>query len=183
MSGCTAARNRGIETVICATTNTAGFRQQTLPAVGLFDVIEHVEEETAFLNSIKSLIKPEGYLYATVPAYSFLWSDEDIAAGHFRRYNLAGISRALESAGFQVEFASYIFRWLPVPVFLMRTLPYRLGLAKNKNNTEAVSRDHAVGGGGGRQVLDWLLRPEIENLAQQRPMKFGGSCLIVAKRL
>ena len=38
-------------------------------------------------------MKENGRLYATVPSYSFLWSEEDILAGHFRRYTLKGLSK------------------------------------------------------------------------------------------
>lgn len=181
VAGASQAKNRGIKNVICATTNTAKFKQHSLPAAGLFDVIEHIEDDVAFLQSIRGLIKEEGYLYATVPSYSFLWSDEDIYAGHFRRYTLEGISDVLRSAGFQVEFSSYIFRFLPLPVFLLRVLPYKLGLSEGVRNTEKISRDHAVKRGITGKILESLSQPEIENLREKNPMKFGGSCLIVAK--
>jgi SAM-dependent methyltransferase len=124
------AKKRGLKNVICATTDTAKLKQYSLPAVGLFDVIEHIEDDFAFLQSIRNLMKKGGRLYATVPSYSLLWSEEDVFAGHFRRYALEDISKVLECAGFQVEFSSYIFRFLPIPIFLFRTLPYKIGLSK-----------------------------------------------------
>jgi hypothetical protein len=38
---------------------------------------------------------------ATVPAFSFLWSEEDVLAGHFRLYTLSSISKVLKSSGFE----------------------------------------------------------------------------------
>ena len=181
VAGTSQAKNRGIKNVICATTNTAKFKPHSLPAVGLFDVIEHIEDDLAFLQSIKGLMEREAYLYATVPSYSFLWSNEDVYAGHFRRYTLEGIFEVLKSAGFQIQFSSYIFRFLPLPVFLFRSLPYRIGLSKGEKKTNDISRDHAVRGGIAGKLLDSLLQPEIENLNKKKPMMFGGSCLIVAK--
>lgn len=179
-SGTSKAKNRGIKNVICATTNTAKFKPHSLPAVGLFDVIEHIEDDLAFLKSIKDLMKQEGYLYATVPSYSFLWSEEDVSTGHFRRYTVKSISNVLKSAGFQIEFCSYIFRFLPLPVFLLRTLPYKIGFSMGKKKTN-ISRDHAAKGGVTGKILDSLLKPEIDNLNKKIPMMFGSSCLIVAK--
>ena len=98
------ARNRGLETVICATTHTANFRQHSLPAVGLFDVLEHIEDDLAFLQSIGNLLIEGGRLYATVPAYSFLWSADDAQAGHFRRYAAKDLGHVLQAAGFEIEF-------------------------------------------------------------------------------
>lgn len=175
------AKTRGIKNVICATTSTAQFKLHSLPAVGLFDVIEHIEDDIAFLRSIKELMKEGGYLYATVPAYSFLWSEEDVTAGHYRRYTLNSLSKVLRSAGFHIEFSSYIFRFLPLPIFLLRTLPFKLGISKEAKKTSNISRDHAAKGGMTRKILDTLLQSEIKNLSQKNSMAFGGSCLIVAK--
>ena len=182
-TGAHQAKSRGIKDVICATTSTAKFKQHSLPAVGLFDVIEHIEDDLAFLQSIKSLMKKDGYLYATVPSYSFLWSDEDVSAGHFRRYTLSSIHQVLESAGFEIEFSSYIFRFLPIPLFLLRTLPYRLGLRSRERKANTASRDHIAKSGVTEKTLNALLQPEIETLNRKKSMLFGGSCLIVAKAL
>ena len=179
--GASNAKNRGLKNVICATTNTAKFKQHSLPAVGLFDVIEHIEDDLSFLQSIKGLMKKGGHLYATVPSYSFLWSAEDVLAGHFRRYALEDISKVLKSAGFEVQFSSYVFRFLPIPAFLFRALPYKIGLSKVETKSKNTSRDHAVQGGLTANILSSILQPEIENLNNKRAMRFGGSCLIVAR--
>jgi len=176
------AKKRGLKNVICATTETAKLKQHSLPAVGLFDVIEHIGDDLVFLKSIRNLMKEGGRLYATVPSYSFLWSQEDVFAGHFRRYTLKDISKVLECAGFQVEFSSYIFRFLPAPIFLLRTLPYKMGLSKKQRNAKSASRDHAEKGGAMAKILSLILHREIENLKNKKTMHFGGSCLIVAKR-
>ena len=176
------AKKRGLKNVIFATTDAAKLKQHSLPAVGLFDVIEHIEDDLAFLQSIRNLMKKGGRLYATVPSYSFLWSEEDVLAGHFRRYALEDISQVLESAGFQLEFSSYIFRFLPVPIFLFRTLPYKIGLSKANRNAKSASRAHAAKGGTMVKILGLILHREIEHLDNKRAMRFGGSCLVVAKR-
>jgi SAM-dependent methyltransferase len=179
--GASNAKQRGLSNVICATTNTAKFIEHSLPAVGLFDVIEHIEDDLAFLKSVRELMKKNALLYVTVPAYSFLWSAEDVFAGHFRRYDLGSILNVLQLAGFQVEFSSYIFRFLPIPVFLLRTMPYKLGLSKTERISNTTSRDHAVKGGAMSDILDSILQSEINNLNNRKAMPFGGSCLIVAK--
>lgn len=48
-TGAVYAKSRGVENVICATTDSAEFRQNSLPAVGLFDVIEHIDDDQLFL--------------------------------------------------------------------------------------------------------------------------------------
>lgn len=169
-------KRRGLETVICATTSTAGFRSSTLGAVGLFDVIEHIGDDLVFLRSIRSLLKAGGRLYATVPAYPLLWSSEDHAAGHFRRYTGKSIGTVVERAGFRLEYLTHIFRPLPLPIFLFRALPYRLGLSR----ASAGAAAHSPGNGKAAGLLDRLLRSEVRNIESKRAMSFGGSCLLVA---
>jgi len=182
LAGARNAKTRGLDNVICATTNTAHFHSSSLPAVGLFDVIEHIDDDLGFLKSIHASLVSDGYLYATVPSYAFLWSDEDVSAGHFRRYSLNSISEVLKSAGFTIEFSSYIFRFLPFPIFLLRSLPYRLGISKRRGSSESAVRDHASQDTITTKILDTLLETETKNLKKQKSMKFGGSCLIVARK-
>jgi 2-polyprenyl-3-methyl-5-hydroxy-6-metoxy-1,4-benzoquinol methylase len=180
-AGANNARRRGLENVICATSDAARFNESSLSAVGLFDVIEHVDNDLAFLRSIRLIMRDDGMLYATVPAYQSLWSDEDEDAGHFRRHTIASISRVVEAAGFEVAFASYIFRFLPLPILLLRALPYRLGIKRQHATSQAAARDHATSGGPASRILESLLRSELHVLSAKREMRFGGSILIAAR--
>jgi SAM-dependent methyltransferase len=180
-AGAANAKKRGVKDVICATTGTANIRPNTLGAVGLFDVIEHVEDDTAFLASMRKLVKPGGWLYATVPAYAVLWSEEDDRAGHFRRYTSRSIGKVIAAAGFEVVFNSYIFRPLPLPILLSRALPYRLCGAKPATIARDKAGDHKVKAGLASRVLGAVLRREIANLENRRAMRFGGSCIVAAR--
>jgi SAM-dependent methyltransferase len=180
-SGALNAKRRGINTVICATTDSAQFKPHSLSAIGLFDVIEHIEDDVAFLKSLHKLIKPGGRLYATVPAYPFLWSDEDVSAGHFKRYTLKSIHSVLEASGFEVEFSTYIFSFLPIPIAFMRMLPYRMGISKSGTKIHNIPRDHAVKIGGTSRILEKLLSSEVNKLKKNSPIWFGSSCLVVVR--
>jgi SAM-dependent methyltransferase len=181
-AGAVNARSRGLEHVICASIDTAGLHSGSLPAVGLFDVIEHIENDVAFLESVHRLLNHGGRLYATVPAFSALWSREDELAGHYRRYTLSEINEVMRAAGFTVEFSTYIFRFLPLPAFLLRAVPYRLGISAKDDTARKVSKAHVVRRGKLASFLDYLLQGELECLQNKRPIGFGGSCLIVATR-
>ena len=181
-TGAVNARNSGLDHVICASIDTAGLHSGSLPAVGLFDVIEHIENDGGFLESVHGLLNRGGRLYATVPAYSALWSREDVLAGHYRRYTLKEINVVMRDAGFTVEFSTYIFRFLPLPAFLLRTVPYRLGISAKENTSRNVAKAHVVRQGKLASFLEYLLRRELESLQQKKPIGFGGSCLVVATR-
>lgn len=84
-TGAMNAKRRGVENVVCGNIESIQFKPNSLSAVGLFDVIEHIEDDMALLQTLKHLMKQHARLYITVPAYAFLWSSEDVSAGHFRR--------------------------------------------------------------------------------------------------
>jgi len=64
------------------------------------DVIEHFEDDKQFVDKLKSKIKPGGKVVIKVPAQPHLFSEMDIASGHFRRYDKNKLKALMESAGF-----------------------------------------------------------------------------------
>ncbi len=80
------ARLRGLETVVQSTLEDAGFAPESIGAAGIFDVLEHIESDGEFASMLHRYLRPDGYLFVTVPAYPFLWSVDDVHAGHYRRY-------------------------------------------------------------------------------------------------
>lgn len=182
-NGASNARRRGLPHVVCAVADTTRFAAHSLPAAGLFDVIEHIEDDHAFLEEMRQLLVPGGRLYATVPAHAALWSEEDAKAGHFRRYTRRSLSELFKATGFEIEFLTYFFAILPLPIFLRRTLLGRLPLLRQKEPTEArdVSVDHAAPPGMAGSVLQWFLTLERQRIETGRPIGFGASCLIVAR--
>jgi hypothetical protein len=75
--------------------------------ISAFDVIEHIEDDRAFLVGAHERLINGGTLVLSTPAFSFLWSKHDDAALHFRRYRKPELIRLLNDAGFSVRFATY----------------------------------------------------------------------------
>jgi SAM-dependent methyltransferase len=173
------AAARGLRPVICSTLQDAGFRLGVVPAVGLFDVLEHIAEDRAFLQLLRRLMPASGRLYVTVPAYNFLWSTDDDRAQHYRRYTLSSLGASLESCGFALEFGSYFFALLPVPIFLLRALPSRLW--RHTSEFARKQAEHRLPQGKMGRMLELLFRAELAVLRRKRRIPFGGSCLAVAR--
>ncbi|WP_376098465.1 methyltransferase domain-containing protein [Roseomonas sp. CCTCC AB2023176] len=178
LDGALAAHRRGIAPVICARLEDADLPEGSAGGAGLFDVLEHLEDEAAALSAIRRLLRPGGRLFITVPALGFLFSTDDLEAGHFRRYTLARLRRMLGDTGFRVDFASYLFAPLVAPVLLLRTLPSLLRL-RRPGSAERAEAEHMPDGAAARAV-DRLLDAEFRRLDSGRPIPFGTSCLAVA---
>lgn len=178
--GAQAARSRGIDPVICATLEDSTFSPASIAAAGLFDVLEHIEDDTATLRHVHALLKPGGHLFATVPAYQLLFSADDADAGHFRRYTLSRLTRTLTEAGFTVAFASYLFAPLLPIVLLCRTVPSWLGLRRPADAARNEA-EHAPQGLLARW-MDRALALEFNRFAAGRRIPTGGSCIIVARK-
>jgi SAM-dependent methyltransferase len=90
--------------------------------VGLFDVVEHIEDDRAFLVRLRSILNDRGILIITVPAFQFLWSAHDVNLHHFRRYTRRQMRELLDETGYSVEFISYWNMSLFFPAAMMRIL-------------------------------------------------------------
>ncbi|MGB8579510.1 MAG: methyltransferase domain-containing protein [Candidatus Sulfotelmatobacter sp.] len=85
----------------------------------LFDVLEHIDDESEFLRSVKFHLAEAGTLLVNVPAHQFFFSDYDRAAGHVRRYSVNQLTTIAERSGLKIR--AYTYWGLPlVPLLLLR---------------------------------------------------------------
>jgi SAM-dependent methyltransferase len=180
LDGALAAHARGIDPVICARLEDTDLPPASIAAGGMFDVLEHIEDEASALRRVNALLRPGGRLFLTVPAYQFLYSVDDRSAGHFRRYTISSLTCVLLAAGLRIEFASYMFAPLPPLIFLLRTLPTWLRLRRG-TSLERDAAEHAPSGVVAR-LVNWLLMEEVKRLRAGRSIPFGASCLCVAAK-
>jgi SAM-dependent methyltransferase len=181
MSGILNSQKRGLKNLVCAPFETIRFVGAVFNNMGIFDVLEHIRDDTEFLKKIHSVLIPNGYLYLTVPAYNFLWSGEDGHDGHWRRYAVTKLKNKLSSAGFGIVYASYFFTLLTLPILLFRTIPFLLGV-KRKQMFETYQKENVVKNRFLEKALEWSFQREIRRIQNGESSHFGASIIIVAKK-
>ena len=117
----------------------------------LFDVLEHIEDESQFLQSVKFHLAESGTLLINVPAHRFFFSDYDRAAGHMRRYSMSQLATVAENNGLKARAFTY---WgLPlVPLLLARKT---MSMQRSNGKTGFDSRGHLM-----NQLLSLVARCE-----------------------
>jgi hypothetical protein len=123
--------------------------------VVMFDVLEHIEDESRFLESARFHMTGAGALLINVPAHAFLFSAYDRAAGHYRRYSIPSLTQVVERNGFRVRAISY---WgMPmVPLLLAR----KALAGMHRSEGAAYSSGFDPGAPWMNRSLGWLARAE-----------------------
>ena len=92
--------------------------------IGLFDVLEHIEDDRGVLAQACRALRPGGGLILTVPQHRFLWSRYDEHAHHVRRYSAAEIAEKVAAAGFKIMMTtSFVSLLLPLMLLSRRARP------------------------------------------------------------
>ncbi len=176
-SGAHNAKRNGIHHVINGALEDAAFNSDSVDNISLLDVLEHIEDDKAFLNEIQRILVPGGKLILTVPAYQSLYSDFDREVGHFRRYNLKTLNKKLKEAGFEIRQSTYLFSFIPVPLFIGRFFINRFKKKEKRKTTGHIKKTGVLG------ILlapiCWIERVFVRNHIR---IPFGSSCLVVAQK-
>jgi SAM-dependent methyltransferase len=180
--GAVNAKNRGVKNVVSSAFQDVDSIDAPMQAVGLFDVLEHIEDDVKFLSEIYARMGKGGKVFISVPAYMFLWSDEDVDAGHFRRYTLGGLKKKLQAAGFSGVYGTYFFNFLVLPILFLRALPFRMGFKTLKNSLEQRKNEHTAPRGAAGAVIKFLSGLEVKAITGNGKICAGGSCLFVAEK-
>jgi hypothetical protein len=99
-------------------------RYEGARVVTLLDVLEHQQDDRAFMADLAGRLDDGATLVVTVPAGAYLWSGWDVALGHYRRYDGDSFRRAIAGLPLRLDELSYLFPEL-VPLALVRKLRLR----------------------------------------------------------
>jgi SAM-dependent methyltransferase len=98
------------------------FENNSFDLVCAFDVVEHVEDDALAVAEMKRVLKPNGIMLLTVPAFMDLWSHHDEINHHFRRYTIPELKKHFPEKQENIIFKSYFNTWLFIPIYAFRKL-------------------------------------------------------------
>lgn len=100
-------RNLGYKNITKVDDVTLPFEDKVYDIVGAFDVLEHIEDHKGALAEWKRVLKDDGAIVITVPAYQWLWSGHDVTMHHRRRYTMKSLITLAVEADLRPERKSY----------------------------------------------------------------------------
>jgi SAM-dependent methyltransferase len=97
----------GDANLVCSQVEELALASNSFDAIVAGDFLQGCHDDLAALREMRRVLKDGGQLCLTVPAYSFLWGEDDEIRGHQRRYTVSELRRKLNTCGFQIHRASY----------------------------------------------------------------------------
>lgn len=141
--------------------------------VGIFDVLEHIEDDEIVLAQIEKSLVAGGGLLITVPQHRWLWSAVDEAACHVRRYTAAELEKKVVAAGFEIlrntSFVSFL-----LPAMLAARMASRKPVQAAKAELEINPMLNSV--------FRTVMALEFQFLKAGINFPLGGSRLLVARK-
>ncbi|HIF91612.1 MAG: class I SAM-dependent methyltransferase [Myxococcales bacterium] len=92
---------------VIAHANLSDVSGEIFDGIYTLNVLEHIENDEAILRQFHERLAPMGGLLIYVPAFTVLFSANDVRVGHVRRYRRTSLVAKLERAGFMVDQARY----------------------------------------------------------------------------
>lgn len=99
----------------------------------LFDVLEHIQDDSAFISRLAKKACPNHMLLISVPACKFLYSQHDQILHHYRRYSKKELQALLQHNGYEIIVSSYFMFFFFPAALLLRLKEKYLSL---KNQTQ-----------------------------------------------
>jgi FkbM family methyltransferase len=134
-------------------------------AVAAVNVLEHVEDDTAFLSEAHAAVVPGGHLLLFVPAIPAIYGSLDKVFEHFRRYTKPSLRKVIEGAGWKPQRIAYM-NFPGIAAWFMAGRVLR--------KTSIAPAD--------AKAYDRLVVPWISRLEQLVPPPIGSNIIAIATR-
>lgn len=185
---CKNAKRRGLKEVYCGTIDKKCINDSSIEQAMLLDVLEHVEDDLDFLNTIYDKIEEGGTFLLTVPAYQHLWCSEDDIARHYRRYSLTQLENLILKTNFNIVYKNYFMSFLYFPLLVIRVWLEKLKLRKRAEQQSKKEREEMMNNqfltpkgiiGGVLKLLETI---EKRRLLKNKKVRFGTSIIVILEK-
>lgn len=140
--------------------------RQAPDSVIYINVLEHVEDDEAELNSVCQSLTSNGRVLIFVPALTWLYGGLDERIGHFRRYDRTELEEKLGRAGFNIVHSAYF----DFPGIVPWWIKYRLLKSKTMSP-------------GGIRFYDRFLVPTVRRIEARWSPPIGKSVIAVGQKI
>lgn len=147
--------------------------EREFDVIGVFDVLEHLDDDEAALRGMRRATKPGGGALITVPQHPSLWSATDDFSHHRRRYTRGELLDKVRRAGFTVERVTSFMTFV-LPAMLLSRLGKRDVASLNPVAELRI-------GPVANAVLRAICRVEERTIAAGCSWPIGGSLFVVAR--
>jgi len=135
------------------------------------DVLEHMEDDGRAVEQMLAMLKPQGRLLITVPAFMALWDHHDELNQHHRRYTVSSLRRLL-APRCRIVLLRYLFHAIFLPKLVVKVA----NLARRRKMVQ-----HAIPGPWVNRTMTALCKGEYALLNRFR-IPFGTSVVAVVAR-
>jgi SAM-dependent methyltransferase len=159
---------------------TRGRVEGVFDVIVAFDVLEHIESDLAAMENICGMLDQGGVFIASVPQYMFLWSQLDEIVKHKRRYSRRELESKLRSSGFEIIYAtSFVFALFPL-MLISRLFDKKRDLSASD---ETALEKRVIFPKIVNLAFDWVMRIDEALIRLRIPLPFGGTLVVVARKL
>ena len=151
------------------------FADNSFDVVTALDVIEHVEDDAAALNEIKRVCRKNGIIFFMLPAHQWLWSSNDIAYRHWRRYSKKMVRELLHNSDLEIITLTY-FNILLFPAFILMTFVKKVFFPNKGRSNVLITVPKVI-----NRLLSKILDLE-KILIRLGIAPFGSSFIVVARK-
>ncbi|MBU0568831.1 class I SAM-dependent methyltransferase [bacterium] len=168
---------RGLENISQASVMNLPFRDGAFDLIVSLDVLYHswVKDDCSTMKEFGRILKEDGMVLITLPAYNFLKSPHDKAAHTKHRYTRREVKKKMEEASFLVERATY-FNTILFPLICVVRLWGKIFISNKKVKSDIKPINPII-----NMILTFVLWIELK-IIQQIDLPFGLSVLCMGKK-
>lgn len=110
-------------------------------------VLEHVEDDTAFIQNMEKLLNDGGVIISAVPARMKFWGIEDDLVGHYRRYEKKDLIEKISLSNINLKELSIYSICFPICNILLKISNYLVekGQKETKKNLSMLEKTKLSG--------------------------------------